>query len=160
MSCKTAMSCCSVSMSKPSDPSPLALFKKDLKKWWPAIVIVIILWAVFSLVLGTSCTLVWFTGLPCPFCGTTRAIWCALRGQFALSFTMQPLWPSVFAVAILFCLSRYFRLFPLKWMLPVCILVFMAFVVLYIYRMCTAFPGEAPMIYKTPNLLYWIQNIF
>lgn len=31
------------------------------------------------------------TGLPCPSCGTTRAVLMALRGDFAGAFAMQPL---------------------------------------------------------------------
>lgn len=39
----------------------------------------------------TICPLKRFTGVPCPACGSTRAVLRALRGDFAGAWAMQPL---------------------------------------------------------------------
>jgi len=39
----------------------------------------------------TICPLKRFTGVPCPTCGSTRAVLRALRGDFAGAWVMQPL---------------------------------------------------------------------
>lgn len=40
---------------------------------------------------GTSCPLKAFFGVPCPGCGMTRALFRALRGDFAAAFELHPL---------------------------------------------------------------------
>ncbi len=37
------------------------------------------------------CPLKRFTGVPCPTCGSTRALVCVLHGDFAHAFVFQPL---------------------------------------------------------------------
>lgn len=37
-----------------------------------------------------GCLFRWLTGIPCPACGTTRAIILALRGEWLLSLRMNP----------------------------------------------------------------------
>lgn len=45
------------------------------------------------------CPLKRFTGVPCPTCGTTRAVLLALRGDFADAFAMQPLCMALLVAA-------------------------------------------------------------
>ena len=46
----------------------------------------------FVLLTGYACPIRYFFGIPCPGCGTMRALEAALNGQFALAFSMHPLW--------------------------------------------------------------------
>ena len=45
------------------------------------------------------CPLKRLTGLPCPTCGSTRAVVCALRGDFTGAFAFQPLVMTVIVAA-------------------------------------------------------------
>jgi hypothetical protein len=70
--------------------------------WW-----VFLLIAVYSVLasrfLGTACLLASTTGLPCPGCGGTRAVFALLRGDFLLSLRMQPmLIPSAVILCVYF----------------------------------------------------------
>ena len=46
----------------------------------------ILLFLLFLLLAGYQCPLRFFLGIPCPFCGMTRAFLCVLEGDLAKSF--------------------------------------------------------------------------
>lgn len=52
------------------------------------------------------CPLYFFLGIPCPFCGMTRAFLCILKGEFIESFYFHPLWSLVIAAWIVFILVK------------------------------------------------------
>jgi hypothetical protein len=50
-----------------------------------------------------SCTFLWLTGYPCPFCGFTRSFWAMARGDWGFALYNSPLACLVYiAVAIVF----------------------------------------------------------
>jgi len=53
------------------------------------------------------CPLKRFVGVPCPTCGTTRAVLLAMRGDFAGAFAMQPLCMALLAAAGPVALAAY-----------------------------------------------------
>ena len=50
------------------------------------------------------CPLEHIFGIPCPLCGATRAILCAITGRFGDAFYYHPLWPVFVIAGILFVL--------------------------------------------------------
>lgn len=73
----------------------------------------ILLFLLFLLLAGYQCPLRFFLGIPCPFCGMTRAFLCVLAGDFAKSFYFHPLWPIVLGLLIMYPLCK-FRLLHLS----------------------------------------------
>ena len=73
-------------------------------------ILFILLLLLFLLLAGYQCPLRFFFGIPCPFCGMTRAFLCVLEGDLAKSFYFHPLWPIVLGIIIIFPLWK-FRLF-------------------------------------------------
>lgn len=71
-----------------------------------------LLLAFFSPPRGAGISLCWFqdaTGLPCPGCGLTRSLSCALRGMFLESWYYHPMGLFIFA---LFVFTAVQSLFP------------------------------------------------
>jgi hypothetical protein len=110
-----------------------------------------IAWAVS----GTPCVLQATTGVPCPGCGLTRAVFMAFRGDFEGAFQMHPLF--IAGVAILLALpflawrfpgfldSRTFRLVGMT--------VIVLFLAVYAVRMISGFPAVPPMVYNDHSFL-------
>ena len=46
----------------------------------------------FTLITGYACPIRFLFGIPCPGCGTMRALECVFNGQFREAFSMHPLW--------------------------------------------------------------------
>ena len=67
------------------------------RRWLEAASLILLLLGIAALLLLAYsfgiviCPLKRLTGLPCPTCGSTRAVVCALRGDFAGAFAFQPL---------------------------------------------------------------------
>jgi len=51
-----------------------------------------------------QCPSLFLLGIPCPFCGMTRAFLCVLHGDILRAFYFHPLWPVVLAAGIVFLL--------------------------------------------------------
>ncbi len=133
------------------------LLKADLKTWWKGILIFLFLWAALSFWLGTPCFFVWGLGIPCPFCGMTRAGFKLLCGDFAGSFALQPMLIPVLCAIGLLALTRYVnrKLFPIA--IVYCVICFCLCIGLYAWKMITVFPGEVPYVYTEKNIfrLLW-----
>ncbi len=54
-------------------------------------------------VTGIGCPIRFLTGVSCAGCGMTRALFAALRGNFAEAFRFHPLFPLVPAAIFLWC---------------------------------------------------------
>lgn len=68
--------------------------------------LIILLFLLFLWFVGYQCPLFFFLGIPCPFCGMTRAFLCALNGDILRAFYYQPLWPVVLFIMVIFVLSK------------------------------------------------------
>ena len=67
-----------------------------------------ILIAIFPAAILTfyQCPSLFLLGIPCPFCGMTRAFLCVLHGDILKAFYYHPLWPVVLAAGVVFLLVR------------------------------------------------------
>lgn len=133
----------------------LGLLWNDIKdvKW--AIMLVIAYFALGKYFLYSLCPMVVITGYPCPGCGLTRAGFGLLRLDFAGAFRMHPMiYPIVLYLGI-FCWNRYIRRCRMGTGLKILLIVVLVAVILfYLWRMCRYFPGEPPMSYYEGNLLH------
>lgn len=112
------------------------------------------LFCVWEKYLHSLCPMVMITGLPCPGCGLTRALFCLLRLDFSGAFRMHPfIYPIAFYAGI-FGWNRYIRKQNMGSLLKALVLLSaVAMILFYIWRMLKFFPGDPPMSYYSRNLL-------
>ena len=134
------------------------LLKKDLHDNRKAFAIILAGWLILELTLNRHCPMVILTGLPCPGCGLTRAMFCLLTFDIYGAYHLNP---SVFLWVLLivsFIVDRYFmtkHVIPVKVIL---VLTLSVTVVVYVIRMIFEFPGDPPLSYDRGNLLRFIIN--
>ncbi len=107
---------------------------------------------------GTVCYSVLLFGIPCPFCGITRATKLLLQGQFKASFIMHPLLILVILGVTLYTILNIIlnkSMVFIKFYVIICIIIFFIF---YLYRMKTYYPYQEPMVYREDNLLSYIME--
>lgn len=125
----------------------------DIKQYWVAIIVVIVLYTFMHIVFDAFCPLVVITGIPCPGCGITRSVIFFVTGQFERSFHMHPL-GGILVIFALYCgFYRYIkgRKVPgLKWII---VILVTASLVLYVIRMILYFPDRPPYTYNYGNLM-------
>ena len=80
--------------------------KKNLK-YHLFLIFTITLFLLFLWFSGYRCPLLFFFGIPCPFCGMTRAFLCVLRGDLLTAFYFHPLWPVVLGLILTFLLNKF-----------------------------------------------------
>ncbi|WP_442945399.1 DUF2752 domain-containing protein [Oceanirhabdus sp. W0125-5] len=95
-----------------------------------------------------------FSGIPCPSCGITRAYKLLLKGDFIGAFYIHPLFFIPIIILILFLIKKMDIVYKYKYFLLI------LFLSVYIYRLITLFPNEAPMIFNQKGILPRIINIF
>jgi hypothetical protein len=130
----------------------------NLKQHMPAITVGICCWVFIWIVTGTSCVFRSLTGLPCPGCGSTRAVGALLRGHIREAFDFHPL---IFVTLILiaaYILARIFKLKIFNSTKNKRLNIFLFFVlglyaVVYAARMILFFPGIEPMTYLDKSFL-------
>lgn len=111
---------------------------------------------IFLAVSGIHCPIKYLTGLSCPGCGMTRAVFSVLRLDFSSAFYFHALWPLVAVIGV--CLVFNYQI-PTKWKNPVLWLVSACFIIYYLYRLfrgdgtIVAFEPQKGLIYKVVNYL-------
>ena len=86
--------------------------------------------ALFYLTLG--CPLRFFTGVCCPGCGMSRALWYALKLDFANAYHMHPL---IFIMPIVALIYIFRKKLPEKLYIGLAVVFFTLMAVTYIYRL-------------------------
>lgn len=133
--------------------------REDVRRYWKACLLFVFIYIGMRLVFGTTCLSQLLVGLPCPFCGTTRALLLALSLHFREAWQMHPLFPFVAAGVPLFFWDRYDgRLHKHHVFLIYLGALMAAATVLYVYRMLNLFPDAEPMTRWTSNLLSYIMH--
>lgn len=93
----------------------------------------IAVYAALAYILHLPCPIYYITGISCPGCGMTRALFAALRLDFAAAFHYHPLWIGLpFAIFTLIILRDRNRL-AFRFTLYVCIALLL---LTYILRIC------------------------
>ncbi len=122
----------------------------DLKRFGWVIIGLVFYWIISRMIFGEFCPMKILTGLPCPGCGMTRAVFLMLIGHFAESFAMHPLALAWILLAAYFCICRYFLNRKPKGAAVAAIILCVVMVPVYLYRMAVMFPHQPPMVY-TPT---------
>lgn len=132
------------------------------KKHKGSIVLLAILLAalVYHQLLGdTLCPVYRILGFPCPTCGMTRAWTEALQGHLKEAFAMHPLFLlAPFLLLTLVLYEKNATDSPKRKWLQVCIIVEIVLLVcVWLYRMITIFPNQAPMTWneEAPLRIIW-----
>jgi hypothetical protein len=94
----------------PASPAPATRLRaRELRVASGAMIAVAAVWPRLPVHPGIECPLRAITGVPCPFCGMTRAVVAAVHGHFATSLAFNPGGILVLALAI-------FTLFRPAWL--------------------------------------------
>lgn len=101
----------------------------------------------------STCPTLMLTGIPCPFCGMTRAGFSLLRGDIALAFELNPMIFGVIILVIAFIIVRYFTDKSLKVLKPLIVALAVIGLLVYVCRMICLFPDQWPMLYYEGNYL-------
>ncbi len=94
--------------------------------------------AVFYLTFG--CPIRFFTGIACPGCGMTRAVFALLRLDFSTALEMHPL---VFLLPVAVIIYLFRRRIPKKAMTALCISALVLLTAVYIVRL----NGQSNVVY-------------
>lgn len=120
----------------------------DIKKGWAAVLAVYLYIRLSLIVFGAACPTVIFLGMPCPGCGLTRAGTLLLQKDFSGAWEMHPfIWAWIFLVLYI-CFQRYIRGAKIAGLVPMVILITLAMLVFYVYRMYQYYPDVEPMIQR------------
>lgn len=131
---------------------------KDLFQYRTALFAVAVYFLFMHVGCNAGCPSVCLTGFPCPACGLTRAARLLFCAKFAEAYRMNPMiYPMIFFLCAFF-FYRYILGRKLPHVAAWGAVLLIACIVIYIYRMLTQFPGEAPMGYYRENLLYKILD--
>ncbi len=95
---------------------------------------------VFLNVTHIGCPIKWLTGISCPGCGMTRALWSAARFRFGEAFRFHPLF---WMVPIFFPLYLFWERIPGKVRKGVLWVIILAFLLTYLIRLCS---GNDPVV--------------
>lgn len=126
---------------------------KDIKDYRLYILALLAYDLLVQLAFHAFCPMVIVTGLPCPGCGMTRAIFCFATGQISKGWKMNPLgilWLALilYFIVIRYCLGKKPKgVLQIGGTLAACMLLY------YGYRMYQYFPGKAPICYSEENLM-------
>ena len=94
----------------------------------------------FLSVTHIGCPIKWVTGISCPGCGMTRALWSAVRFRFGEAFRFHPLF---WMVPLLFPLYLFRERIPGKVRSGVLWVIILAFLLTYLIRLCS---GGDPVV--------------
>ncbi|MCL2159036.1 MAG: DUF2752 domain-containing protein [Oscillospiraceae bacterium] len=123
----------------------------------PAIFVGICLWASLWVFTGTSCWVRSIFGIPCPGCGSSRAVAEIFRGNIREALRFHPLVFLSLAVIFVFGFSIFDKNDKSKSRKKIVDLALLCFAVLYIgvyiVRMVMFFPGTEPMTYLHTSIL-------
>ncbi len=130
-----------------------------LRRQWISIALFILALFIFKGIFHGLCTFRVMTGIPCPSCGMTRAVVLFLRGHIGESLRMHPLWPFVVLLPLIGLYNRYIGC-KRKYLCYIYIIVLgVAIILFYLYRMYRYFPNQEPMIYYTDNILFRLWHL-
>lgn len=126
---------------------------RDLKGYWKAACLLVFYTIMVNLIFHHFCPMVIFTGIPCPGCGMTRALFEILQFDFADAWEMHPFVYGWVVLGIAFGVRRYGMGREIRSLQKYAVILLAAMMIFYVYRMIRFFPNQEPMTYEPNNLL-------
>jgi len=142
---------------------------KNIKQNMPAIIVGISCWFFAWYLSGTSCWIRAVFGIPCPGCGSTRAVGAVFRGNIPKALEYHPLIFLTLGLLFYWLITVIFRIkifekLGEKRFNIIMWVVLGLYISVYIIRMILLFPVTEPMIFLESSLLWrivtFIRNIF
>lgn len=130
----------------------LTRIRRDIKDLLPAFVAILIYTVLVNLIFHAFCPMVIVTGLPCPGCGMTRALFYLATGRFGQSIQMHPMGVPITCIFIYFCWNRYIKGKKAKGIMPLIVMAVFLLLAVYAFRMYRFFPDRVPYVYSKGNI--------
>lgn len=128
--------------------------KADIKEYHKGIIALCVYYISARLVFRAFCPMVILTGLPCPGCGLSRAVWFLITAQPIRAFRLHPLGAFWLLLILYFLINRYIRGRKItRGFVAFLMILALATLILYCYRMLTVFPDRPPLSYTGRNML-------
>lgn len=91
---------------------------------------------------GQFCPMMILLHLPCPGCGMTRALFLVLSGRLGMAWELQPLVYGWILLVLLSGVNRYLLGHKPKLLTGFLVVLLLATLILYAYRIYSGFPPE------------------
>lgn len=126
---------------------------RDIKNLWMAVIALAVYTVLMNLVFHAFCPMVILTGLPCPGCGMTRAMFYLVTGRPQQAVWMNPMSIPVACLMLYFLWNRYVLGKKSKGIVPLTGIAAILLIVVYVWRMYCFFPNRVPYVYTEYNVL-------
>ena len=133
---------------------------RDVKNMWMAAAVIAVYTILVNVLFHAFCPMVIFTGLPCPACGMTRALFYLVTGNISASVQMHPLGLWVVCLFLYYAWNRYIMGRESKGMKILLGMTFVMLIICYVWRMFLYFPDKAPCVYTKRNVLAGILPFY
>lgn len=120
----------------------LGLLKKDLYGLRYVVLGIGLYYLTVNFLFGKFCPAAIFLRIPCPGCGMTRALIFVLTGKWAAAWRLQPLVFGWIVLGIWFAVSRYLINRPSRNLHKYLVILLLAMLGLYAWRLIHGFPIE------------------
>lgn len=128
-------------------------FVRDIRNLWVAALAIIGYGILMNLIFGAFCPMVILTGIPCPGCGMTRAVFYLFTGRLHQSFFMHPMAIPIVCLIFYFLWNRYIIGRKVKGMVFLIGAAAVILILFYVWRMYLFFPDRMPYVYTEKNIM-------
>ncbi|MCI8293628.1 MAG: DUF2752 domain-containing protein [Hespellia sp.] len=132
----------------------------DIRRGKWAILGIAFFYVVLTRISYSSCPLLMVTGIPCPFCGMTRAGFALLRGDFVLAWETHPMIYAVAGLMVAAAFVRYFTDKDIRYLRIWFWIFVLALLGTYAFRMVHDFPDQWPMNYYENHVLHRLWSVW
>lgn len=125
---------------------------EDIKKYKWFTLGFLIYYVITHMVFGAYCPQLLITGLPCPGCGMSRAMFFVITFQFTRAWNMNPIAFIWVLLIFVFVLLRYVLGKSTKHLRMALIITLILTIGIYMGRMFEGFPQAPPIVYRGNNM--------
>ncbi len=128
------------------------ILSDDVRRYGRTAVAVIGIWAAMTILTGHTCFTRLLFGIPCPWCGITRALVLMVTGRFADSWRMHPMAGFYVILAAAWFVTHVTGKGKTLFVAGFAVIMAVTIAV-FIFRLPGMFPAEPPLDYNPDNLL-------